>query len=411
MLTALALMPSTRAISRGAQLLPRPQPQQLAVGLGQRRERLVERAVERIARVVLLGAVLPRQPRHHALLAHGAAPVVRQAAAGDPVGVGQRRLAGHVVEAPPEHEQHVARARRRRSRGRCGGAGTAGPARRRPPPAPRTAGGGRGRRWADVTCPVCPDRPRIFRRRDGGPATQPVGVASAVGAGGLRRRLRSPSCRVPAVEPLVGALLVRRVLSVGSAEPVEPEVPSAVASSPSPLPVDVAGSPSDVRRRTSAVGGAAVAGRAAVGGAGVRVVGLGRLARRSPRRAPGRRRGSAASNSVRRSRSSASGTSSMLRAELLQLRPDRGERLLPVRAELARQAHHELGGQRVGHALDAGVVDRGGEVLRDDDVDRADQQHDLEGDRDRAAVAAAGQRVGLVDVQRLVAVGPHQREA
>ena len=78
--------------------------------------------------------------------------------------------------------------------------------------------------------------------------------------------------------------------------------------------------------------------------------------------------------------------------------------------ERARHADHELGRQRLRHAAHARVVDRPREVLRHDDVDLAGDQHDLEGDRHRAAVGAAGERVGLVLVQRGRAVGPDEAE-
>jgi hypothetical protein len=74
------------------------------------------------------------------------------------------------------------------------------------------------------------------------------------------------------------------------------------------------------------------------------------------------------------------------------------------------EREHELGGEGLRHALDTAVVDRDGDVLRHDDVDRADQQHDLERHGDRGAVAAAGQRVGLVPVDRRVPIRPDQGE-
>ena len=62
-----------------------------------------------------------------------------------------------------------------------------------------------------------------------------------------------------------------------------------------------------------------------------------------------------------------------LLAERLQLRPDRVELPRPVVAERAGEADDQLGRERMGHALHAGVVDRRGEVLRHHDVHRADK--------------------------------------
>ena len=99
-----------------------------------------------------------------------------------------------------------------------------------------------------------------------------------------------------------------------------------------------------------------------------------------------------------------------LRTEGLHLRPDRGQVAGRLLTELAGHGEHQLGRQGVRHAVHAAVVDRGGEVLRDDDVHGADQQDHLEGDRHGVAAGAARERVGLVAVGRGLPVGPDQGE-
>ena len=71
---------------------------------------------------------------------------------------------------------------------------------------------------------------------------------------------------------------------------------------------------------------------------------------------------------------------------------------------------HELVGDRRGDAAVAVVVGRHGEVLRDHHLGVVHDQHDLERDRHGDAVRAGRVGVRLVDVEDLVALGPHQRE-
>ena len=336
MLTAFALMSSTRAISRGGNCSHAHSRSSSRSASGSACQRLVERAVERVARVVL-------RPVLAAPAAAPRAPGARRCAGCWPGSRARRRrrrpAAPRRARRPGAARAPAARrpARRRRSRGRCGGAGTAGPARRRRPPAPRTAVGGRGRRLGSRHVPVCPDRPRIFRRRDGGTAIQPVGVASAVGVADSVPGRGSPAVDSPraAVARSVGALL-----PVGSAEPVEPEVPS-----PSTLPSSVPSrAVASTRRRRRTSPSVVLPSEVAV-----RL----RRCRRRRCRCPGRRprpvcspESSACSWTTSRIRCLELGEAVAqlgerhvldARAELLQLGPDRGQRLA-ARPRSARPA-------------------------------------------------------------------------
>ena len=100
-----------------------------------------------------------------------------------------------------------------------------------------------------------------------------------------------------------------------------------------------------------------------------------------------------------------------VRAEVGDLLPQRRDLLPAGVAERAVEGDEELRGEGVGQAVDAVVVDRGRDVLRHGDVVVAGDQDDLEADRDRRAVGAARERVGLVGVQRGgVVLDPDQRE-
>ena len=96
--------------------------------------------------------------------------------------------------------------------------------------------------------------------------------------------------------------------------------------------------------------------------------------------------------------------------ELGQPVPDVAEREQLLLARGLLDGQHELAGDRGRDALVALVVRGHGEVLRDHHVGVVHDQHDLEGDRDRHAVRARGVGMGLVDVEHLVARGPHECE-
>ena len=84
---------------------------------------------------------------------------------------------------------------------------------------------------------------------------------------------------------------------------------------------------------------------------------------------------------------------------------------MPASLKRAVEGDEQLGGQRVGQAVHAVVVDRRPRCSAGRDMVVAGDQDDLEADRDGRAVLAAGEGVGLVGVEgRRVVVDPDQRE-
>ena len=379
------------------ELLPGPEPQQLAVGLraGRAAPRRAPRPVPGPRDRVPAPAAAPPAPdgRRCAGCSPGSRGPPRRPTPG------RRRPARRRAAATAPAGRR--RGRRRRSPGRCAGAGTAGAARRRPRPAPRTAGAGRRRPRQLPRSTVCPAGAPIFRRPRRRVRFSPTGSR----ARSCRPRRCCPpagptSARTPAptVDPRhrpwarparsTPTCRRRRIRSSRSTSPG----PRRSSRRPRPCRRRRCRPPRCPRRRSRP-----------------------RRCRSPGSRRPGERSSGCssrttsrmrASNAVSRSRSSASGTSSICSPNACSSSQMRRQLLHPRLAQRAGQAHHELGGQRVGHALEAGVVDRAGQVLRHHDVGRADEQDDLEGHGDRAAVAAAGQRVGLVAVERPVARRP-----
>ena len=105
MLAALEVTSRTTAISRGRQLLPRPQAEQLGVVGPQRSERGGEVVVGLVGcRRHLGGRVHGRDPGGQPLLTPGGPVGVVQAVPRDAVRPRQR-LVGQVLDTPPEHQQ------------------------------------------------------------------------------------------------------------------------------------------------------------------------------------------------------------------------------------------------------------------------------------------------------------------
>ncbi|HWI07722.1 MAG TPA: hypothetical protein VNT54_09425, partial [Solirubrobacteraceae bacterium] len=92
----------------GLESLPGPQPDHLAVALGQPVQRSVQRRVRFRGPV---GAGRLPEPGADPLEEPGppltGAPVVGEAAASDPVGPRKRAVGGYVLEAAPHHEEHL----------------------------------------------------------------------------------------------------------------------------------------------------------------------------------------------------------------------------------------------------------------------------------------------------------------
>ena len=96
--------------------------------------------------------------------------------------------------------------------------------------------------------------------------------------------------------------------------------------------------------------------------------------------------------------------------ERVDLLPQRVDPLSGRCAELAGDGEDELLRQGVGEALDAGVVDRAGDVLGYGDMRVTGHEDDLEGHGNGLALPTAGEGVGRVAVGDTGAVGPDESE-